>query len=50
MVQALSLRRSSLDLGTPGLEQLAAAHLLTHEDAPLNARCSPSTTLGRRKP
>ena len=37
-IQALSLRRSSLDLGTPVLEQLAVAHLLTNEDAPLNAR------------
>jgi len=37
-IQALSLRRSSLDLGTPVLEQLAAVHLLAHEDAPLNAR------------
>lgn len=37
-IQALSLRRSSLDLGTPVLEQLAAVHLLTHEDGPLAAR------------
>jgi DNA-binding transcriptional MocR family regulator len=37
-IQALSLRRSSLDLGTPVLEQLAAVHLLTHEDGPLDAR------------
>jgi len=37
-IQALSLRRSSLDLGTPVLEQLAAVHLLTNEDAPLDAR------------
>jgi DNA-binding transcriptional MocR family regulator len=37
-IQALSLRRSSVDLGTPVLEQLAAVHLLTHEDGPLDAR------------
>lgn len=37
-IQALSLRRASIDLGTPVLEQLAAVHLLTNEDAPLAAR------------
>jgi DNA-binding transcriptional MocR family regulator len=37
-IQALSLRRSSLDLGTPVLEQLAVVHLLTNEDAALDAR------------
>src|SRR5205085_9483287 len=37
-ILALGPRRASIDLGTPLLEQLAAAHLLTHEEAPLAAR------------
>lgn len=37
-IQALSLRRSSLDLGTPVLEQLAAVHLLENEEPVLDAR------------
>lgn len=37
-IQALALRRASLDLGTPLLEQLAAAHLLADDDASLAAR------------
>lgn len=37
-IQALASRRASIDLGTPLLEQLAAAHLLTHEEPALNAR------------
>jgi DNA-binding transcriptional MocR family regulator len=38
MIQALATRRSSIDLGTPLLEQLAAAHLLSDDAAPLAAR------------
>jgi len=37
-IQALSLRRSSVDLGTPVLEQLAVVHLLTNEAPILDAR------------
>lgn len=37
-IQALATRRASIDLGTPLMEQLAAAHLLADEDAPLEAR------------
>lgn len=37
-IQALSLRRSSLDLGTPVLEQLAVVHLLANEEPVLDAR------------
>jgi DNA-binding transcriptional MocR family regulator len=37
LIQALGGRRSSLDLGTPLVEQLAGAHLLA-DDAPLQAR------------
>lgn len=37
-IQALGPRRVSLDLGTPLLEQLAAAHLLADDEAPLAAR------------
>jgi DNA-binding transcriptional MocR family regulator len=37
-IQALSLRRSSLDLGTPVLEQLAAVHLMANETPVLGAR------------
>jgi len=37
-IQALSLRRSSIDLGTPVLEQLAVVHLLTNEEPVLDAR------------
>jgi DNA-binding transcriptional MocR family regulator len=37
-IQALGPRRASIDLGTPLLEQLAAAHLLAGDEAPLVAR------------
>ncbi|WP_293682529.1 PLP-dependent aminotransferase family protein [uncultured Phenylobacterium sp.] len=37
-IQALGPRRASIDLGTPLLEQLAAAHLLVGDEAPLVAR------------
>ncbi|MBU1377515.1 MAG: PLP-dependent aminotransferase family protein [Alphaproteobacteria bacterium] len=37
-IQALAARRSSIDLGTPILEQLAVVHLLGDEDATLDAR------------
>ena len=37
-IQALGPRRASIDLGTPLLEQLAAAHLLTAGEAPLVTR------------
>jgi DNA-binding transcriptional MocR family regulator len=37
-IQALAPRRASLDLGTPLLEQLAAAHLLADDAAALCAR------------
>lgn len=37
-IQALATRRASLDLGTPLLEQLAAAHLLADDAASLAAR------------
>jgi len=37
-IQALGPRRASIDLGTPLLEQLAAAHLLDTDEAPLAAR------------
>jgi DNA-binding transcriptional MocR family regulator len=37
-IQALGPRRASIDLGTPLLEQLAAVHLLTGDEAPLAAR------------
>ena len=37
-IQALASRRASLDLGTPLLEQLAAAHLLSNEDETLDRR------------
>jgi DNA-binding transcriptional MocR family regulator len=37
-IQALASRRASLDLGTPLLEQLAAAHLLADDEPSLEAR------------
>lgn len=37
-IQALGLRRPSMDLGTPMMEQLAAIHLLEHEAAILEGR------------
>ena len=37
-VQALGVRRASIDLGTPLLEQLAAAHLLSDDEGALAAR------------
>jgi len=37
-VQALASRRASLDLGTPLLEQLAAAHLIADDEPALAAR------------
>lgn len=37
-IQALVPRRASIDLGTPLLEQLAAAHLLADDAGPLAAR------------
>lgn len=37
-IQALAPRRSSIDLGTPILEQLAVVHLMADEDATLEAR------------
>jgi DNA-binding transcriptional MocR family regulator len=38
VIQALAPRRVSIDLGSPLLEQLAAAHLLSAEESPLAAR------------
>ena len=37
-VQALGVRRASIDLGTPLLEQLAAAHLLSDDESALASR------------
>lgn len=37
-IQALAVRRASLDLGTPMLEQLACAHLLADDEPALAAR------------
>jgi len=37
-IQAIAVRRVSMDLGTPLLEQLACAHLLADDEASLTAR------------